>query len=481
MADCKLQIGGQFLPQSAIFNLQSAICNLQSAMEPPTTMSTSIPARPTPPASTPGGYLAASMVVLAAALVMAATIPGRTQGLALVTSSIVKDIPGLSHESFAWINFWGTLIGGLFCVPCGWLLDRIAPRIFAAVIIALLGFVTLGMSLTHSVLMLMVLIALTRGLGQSMLSVISLTLMAKWFRRDSQVAMGSYAVALTLLMVVGFGVLQSQLQGGEGGPPPDWRAAWWGLGIALVIIAPLAGILASPVTAGRKPDDVAAVSFASATMGTALGTGCFWAFSLSISLFGLVSSGVTLYQEDIFATLDLDVKVFHNCQLIGLGIGLLSNFLTGWLARKVSLSLLLGMAMSIFAASLMTIPFLRTPGQAYLQAVVFAFAGGAIVVLFYLIWVQAFGPKYVGEIQGVVQWMTVIASAFGPPVVIVGKNLLGGYPGILWLLAAVAAVLAVASFFTNVPLASRGDWSSLESRLPPAEAGPPANISQETV
>jgi hypothetical protein len=52
-----------------------------------------------------------------------------------------------------------------------------------------------------------------------------------------------------------------------------------------------------------------------------------------------------------------------------LGIGLLSNFFTGWLARKVSLSLLLGIAMTIFAGSLVTLP-LHTPMQAYLQAVV---------------------------------------------------------------------------------------------------------------
>jgi MFS family permease len=422
-----------------------------------------------------GGFLTSSMVVLAAALVMAANIPGRTQGLALVTSSIIKDVPGVSSETFAWINFWGSLIGGLFCVPCGWLLDRIAPKIFAGVIIALLGLVTIGMSLTQSATLLMVYITLTRGLGQSMLSVISLTLMAKWFRRDSQVAMGCYAVALTMLMVVGIGALQAKLTPVEG-QLPDWRGAWWGLGVALLIMAPIAALLSWPVTAGREPDDAAAVSFASASLVSALRTGCFWAFALSISLFGLVSSGVSLYQEDILATLGLDTKVFHACQLIGLGIGLLANFLTGWLAKKVNLSLLLGISMSVFAVSLVTIPFLRTPGQAYLQATVFAAAGGAIVVLFYLIWVHAFGPKHVGQIQGTVQWMTVIASAFGPPVVIVGRNCLGGYPGILWLLSVVAALIAAASFLVRVPVAARGDWSRLES-APEA----PLEISQETV
>ncbi|WP_254507248.1 MFS transporter [Anatilimnocola floriformis] len=428
------------------------------------------------PSSTPGGYLAAFMVVLAAALAMAATIPGRTQGLALITQRLIEDIPGVTKESFAWINCWGTLIGGLFCLPCGWLLDRIAPKYFALLTIAALGAVTLGMSQAHDTTSLMIYITLTRGLGQSMLSVISLTLMAKWFRRDSAAPMAGYAIAMTMLMVVGFGMLQAGLSpAAKDQPLPDWRPVWGGLGWALLIISPLCALLAWPVTPGRKPGDAAAVPFRSATVWAALSTGSFWIFALSISLFGLVSSGVSLFQEEIFKSLGLDVKVFFTCQLIGLGIGLLSNFFTGWLARKVSLSLLLGISMAVFAASLVTLPLLRTPGQAYLQAVVHAFAGGAIVVLFYLIWVHSFGPKYVGEIQGAVQLMTVIASAIGPPVVILGSTLFGGYAGIIWLLAVLAALLAAGAFVIRVPVAARGDWSHL-----PAAENENLKLSQET-
>lgn len=423
---------------------------------------------------TPGGYLAACMVVMAAALVMAATIPGRTQGLALITQRLIDDIPGLTRDSFAWINVWGTLLGGLFCLPCGWLLDRVAPKYFALITIAALGAVTIGMSRAHDATSLMIYITLTRGLGQSMLSVISLTLMAKWFRRDSQLPMAGYAVVMTMLMVVGFGKLQFELTTFT--ETPAWRPVWLGLGWTLVGIAPLAMILSWPVTAGHKPADHAAVKFASATLTDALSCGSFWVFSLSISLFGMVSSGVSLFQEDIFKSLGLETKVFYQCQLIGLGVGLVSNFFTGWLARKMSLSMLLGMAMTVFAASLMTMPFLRTPAQAYLQAVVFAFAGGAIVVLFYLIWVHSFGPKHVGTIQGAVQFMTVIASAFGPAVVTRGSTLLGGYAGIIWVLAGAGALLAATAFAVRVPMAARGDWSTLDNH-----ADPRLQLSQETL
>lgn len=420
---------------------------------------------------TPGGYFAAIMVVIAAALVMAATIPGRTQGLALITNRLLADFPQLTQNDFSWINFWATIIGGFFCWPCGWLLDRVSPKYIVVLTMAALAATTIGMATATTSTALFVYITLTRGLGQSMLSVISITLMAKWFRRDLSVAMGGYAVVMTMMMAVGFGILQGIVV------KEGWRPMWTTLGWALLVMAPVAGIFSWPVTAGRKSVDVATVPFASATLRTSLGTSCFWVFSLSISLFGLVSSGVSLYQVSIFESIGLNEKVFHVCQLIGLAVGLLSNFVTGWLARKFSLSMLLGLAMTIFAGSLVTLPLLRTPEQAYAQAVVHAFAGGAITVLFFMIWVHAYGPKYVGEITGTVQWMTVIASAIGPPCVTIGRDLFGGYPGIIWLLGVVAAALAVASFLAKVPVAKRGDWTSLDPL-----AGNPSNyhLSQET-
>ena len=280
--------------------------------------------------STPGGYLAAGLVLVAAALIMATTIPGRTQGLALITQRIIDDIPGLTQETFSWINLWATLIGGVACIPCGWLLDRVAPKYFALVTIAALAVVTIGMSQAHDVTSLTIYITLTRGLGQGMLSVISLTLMGKWFRRDSSLPMAGYAVVMTLLMVVGFGVLQAGLSPATpNAEPPSWRPVWAGLGWSLLLMAPLAALFAWPVSPGRKPDDPIAAPFASATWWDAISTLSFWVFALSISLFGLVSSGVSLFQEDIFRTLGFDTKVFYACQLIGLGVGLVSNFFTG--------------------------------------------------------------------------------------------------------------------------------------------------------
>ena len=46
-----------------------------------------------------------------AALAMVGTLPGRTQGLGLVTESLLADLQ-LDRVVFARINFWATLVGG---------------------------------------------------------------------------------------------------------------------------------------------------------------------------------------------------------------------------------------------------------------------------------------------------------------------------------------------------------------------------------
>ena len=62
-----------------------------------------------------------------AALAMVGTLPGRTQGLGLVTEPLIADLH-IDRVSFAAINLWATLIGSLFCLPCGRLVDRLGSR-----------------------------------------------------------------------------------------------------------------------------------------------------------------------------------------------------------------------------------------------------------------------------------------------------------------------------------------------------------------
>src|SRR5262245_58619475 len=129
--------------------------------------------RPAPAQAPPSGG-AVWLAVIVAALAMVATLPGRTHGLGLIPVPLLKDLR-LGAVDYANINLWATLIGAAFCLPAGWLIDRVGGRV------VLLG-TTLGLAASVIALSqagphwgvllvpgLFTLVLLTRGLGQSAL------------------------------------------------------------------------------------------------------------------------------------------------------------------------------------------------------------------------------------------------------------------------------------------------------------------------
>src|SRR5690606_14224819 len=174
------------------------------------------------------------MVVLAAAA-MAATLPGRTHGLGLITKRMLDEL-AISPTTFGQLNLWATLLGAAFCLPCGWLIDRYGVRIASGAVVLLLAVAVVAMTCVESgqVWLLASLVLITRGLGQSMLSVVSITMVGKWFQRRLGIAMGVYSVLMTIAMAAGTGLLGKFIR------EYDWRAAWAGqgwllLGLGLVL------------------------------------------------------------------------------------------------------------------------------------------------------------------------------------------------------------------------------------------------------
>src|SRR6187431_2165015 len=106
------------------------------------------------------------VVLGVAALAMVGTLPGRTQGLGLITEPLLRDL-GLSRVMYAQINLVATLIGALCCLGVGRLIDRVGSRIVLTAIAVALGVTVLTMSQVTTTIGLLVLVTMTRGFGQS--------------------------------------------------------------------------------------------------------------------------------------------------------------------------------------------------------------------------------------------------------------------------------------------------------------------------
>src|SRR5882672_7888981 len=167
------------------------------------------------------------LIVCVAALAMVGTLPGRTQGLGLITESLLQDLR-LDRVAFGQMNLWATLLGSLFCLPVGRLLDQLGGRLVITMVSLALGGVVLAMSRTSSPWLMFLWLVLSRGLGQSALSVVSLTLVGQWFKRRLNLAMALYSVLLSVGFMAAFplvgGVVLAR----------GWRHAWAEIGGFLV-------------------------------------------------------------------------------------------------------------------------------------------------------------------------------------------------------------------------------------------------------
>ncbi len=412
-------------------------------------LSAEIGQRPVPPLALPFYY--GWVHVFIAALAMVGTLPGRTQGLGLITEPLLRDLQ-LDRIHFARINLWATLIGALFSVGVGRLIDRFGSRIVLTVVSVMLAAIVFGMSVTDGIVTMAILITLTRGLGQSALSVVSITMVGQWFVRRLNLAMAIYTIALSIGFMIAFPLI------GEIVLTRGWRTAWWIVGVALLAgLAPLALLLVrrSPEACGIEPDgEPANLSNelpTDYTLREALATPSFWVFGISSAVYGLIASGIALFNESILAERRFAASTYYRSLIIVALTSLAGNFLGGWIASKWKMNRLLSFAMVLLACSLFALPHVSTQLHVVMYAAVMGLAGGFVIVIFFSFWSAAYGRKHLGKIQGAAQAMTVIASAVGPLVLAETHGRTGSYASIFYLLTAVVLVLALLAWIVKVP------------------------------
>lgn len=223
------------------------------------------------------------VMLAVAAMAMTATLPGRTHGLGLITKPLSEDL-GISEVRFGVINFWSILLGAAFCLPVGRLIDRYGSRLTMTLVTAGLGIVVILTGRVESTAALFLLLTLTRGLGQGALSVLSTTLVGKWFTRRLALAMGIFAVLLAL------GFMGSVLGMGAAIKAVGWRAAWGQMGwLILLVAAPLSLLLtrSTPESIGLQTDEAVPKSEPAdpridLTLREAIASPAFWAFSAAM-------------------------------------------------------------------------------------------------------------------------------------------------------------------------------------------------------
>jgi MFS family permease len=410
--------------------------------------------------------------VIVAAAAMTATLPGRTHGLGLITKPLLEDLQ-ISETLYGAINLATALLGALFCIPVGYLIDRFGVRLVATGVSAGLGVAVLAMAAVRGPFSLFVTLFAVRGLGQSALSVVSMTIVGKWFSRRLGVAMGVFSVLLTI------GFIATVLGTGNLVQESGWRAAWNGIALALLLVmAPLAWLLVrdDPVTCGVSSDVDASLVIpenfpgADFNLAGALATPAFWVFALGTSVFNLVWSAVTLWNELILEERGFNASAAIEVMTVLTASGLISNLAGGAIARRGNLGRLLAFGLFVLTISLAFFPRITSTGQLRTYAVAMGLTGGIVTVVFFAAWRHLFGAAHLGRIQGAAQLITVLASSVGPLLMAQSRASTGSYTPMFYAMAAVVGILALAAAVVPIPVVRREraaaedhPWTAAES------------------
>lgn len=409
----------------------------------------------------PGRVYYGWVVLFAAAAAMVGTLPGRTQGLGLITEPLLADLR-IGRLDYAQLNLWTTLIGAGGAIGIGRALDHFGSRTVVTIIAAALGVTVLMMSRVTTFAELAVAVTVTRALGQSALSVVSIAMVGHWFKRRIDMAMAIYSVALSIGFMIAFPVVGSLVQS------RGWRNAWFAVGAAILgVLAPLGLLLVrrSPESIGVAIDGAGSGSVSERepalepepdgfTLREALQTAAFWIFSVGAALYGLVASGIGLFNESILAERGFGPAVYYQTLVITAITGLAGNFIGGWLARSVPLNRLMAVSLLVLMTGLLALPHVVTMWMAMAWAVMMGLGGGLVMVLFFSVWPRLFGRRQLGRIQGVAQAMTVLASAVGPLLLAACVEITGSYAAMFYVLAATIGALAVAAMAVRLPSSS---------------------------
>lgn len=405
-------------------------------------------------------------VVLAAATVgMAATLPAQTAGVSLFIDAMIADL-GLSRTSVSWMYTAATVAGASALPLVGRLLDRFGPRRAVTLISLLLALTCVGMGYVGGWIALLIGFLLLRGLGQGALALVNNHAVNLWFERRRGLAIGILGLGIAGATAV-FPPLINDMIDLYG-----WRTAYPVMGAAVAAVMLPLGFLfyrAEPERFGLQPDGTNAPDDATSdadeanassyieglTVDEARRTWTFWLITMGGVCTAGLGTGLLFHHFSILGGNGIGRDV---AALLFVPLGVLtagSNLGSGWLVDRFSPRRLLGVLLVIFSAMMAAIPFVTTPPLVWAYGFVFGVAQGMQGAVLGSAYAYYFGRAHHGAVRGLATTIFVGGTAIGPPLLALGPDWFGGYAPVLWGLTPFPLGVAAAAF-----AAEAFDWDA---------------------
>lgn len=406
------------------------------------------------------------VILFAGALGLMMTSPGQTYAISIFIEHFIVDL-GLSRSLVSTLYTIGTVIASFALPLVGRQIDRRGSRLVIVIIAVLFGLACLYMGVVHNAVMLGVGFFALRMLGQGSLSLVSKTVINQWWVRRRGFAIGIVGMGYALLGRGGFPLLINGLI-----PLYGWRATYFILGLMLLLgMVPLGWLLVRdrPEVYGLQPDgrhttvraydrDTNAAGTGSEdhwTLSEAMRVAVFWVIASGFAAMSMLSTGLTFHIVSIFTDGGLTptiaasafVPIAITSAVVQLGSGVLVD--------RIAVRVLLAAALFLHAVILLLAPHLHSIEMALGFGVVMGVASGLQMTIGGVVWAMYFGRRHLGSIAGAMATISVAASALGPMLFGIARDLMGNYTLVLTISAALPLGLSVVNLFFGQPPGQR--------------------------
>ncbi len=342
---------------------------------------------------------------------------------------------------------------GVAAFPGGLWLNRKGPRVVAVTGGVLYGLGVFLASFTDSLWWLYLTYGFIGGVGLGFGYIVPVSVLVKWFpdRRGmiTGIAVGGFGAGALITAPIATRLIESR----------GVLQTFAYLGIAYLIVTPLAGLFMRNPPDGWKPEGWTPPAAAASqravrdfTLGEALGTRQWW--TLWLILFLNVSAGISLIsqQAPLFQEL-AGVSAVVAASMVGIvSIGnAIGRVFWAWLSDLITRRATFAVMFLVQVALFWVIPDLRASTSLTVTAflILMCYGGGFGTMPASV--ADYFGPRNVGPIYGLMLTAWGFASVFGPLMMAEMRQTSGSYAGALHIIAGVMLVSTALPLTLSAP------------------------------
>ncbi len=370
------------------------------------------------------------------------SIPGQTMGVSVFTDFLI-DALGLSRLNLSLTYMIGTSLSSLILTYGGQFYDRHGVRVTILSAGILMGTVLLFLSQVDRIaggsyyggFALMVLgFFLLRFSGQGVMTMVSRSMVMKWFNRRRGIAAAVLGVATSFGFSYAPRVLDKMIEAFT------WRGAWQMLALICGFGFALFGFLLfrdNPALCGLREDGPGEIKenpraaklhkTEELTLAEARRRPVLWIFALSLTMLSLFNTAYTFHVVSIFEKISLEraqaIAIFLPISLVTVSV----QFFISALSDRIRLEYIYLIFLLSLGLGMGAILFLGTGLPLALLITGMGISGGAFGTLSSITWVRLYGNAHLGAISGFAMGWLVAGSAVGPYLFSLAEQLTGSY------------------------------------------------------